>query len=643
MLKNALSYIEKGWAVFPVVLGGKFPATSNGFKDASIDAKTIKRWFEAGDKNIGIATGAISGLIVVDIDKKSGGYESLEVLRPKLPETLTAKTGGGGLHFYYRAPIGQPVRNRAGLYPGIDIRGDGGYVVAPPSLTENNYEWVNADTPIVELPEWLLTQLVDTTPKPSPLSSSKTIPIKGELAKATLDFLLNGAPPGTWNHRLFKAAKDYQEQGLSKDDFIERAMNITGHLDETDMSTIESAFRGAPKYGPRITSNSGLKDLILSCYLITDISDSNHRVFVNFETGKIHDIDPEHLNKLSKDERDTYKSRMLDATFEYNPRASSPLTMNEDIGIYTYNWYNPPEWKRESFFFNRPISPVPKIPEIYDKFLTHLTSGHEESKEYILDWIANSLQSRNFTILTAIGEEGIGKGILASVLESLHGKYNFAQCSDTVFKEKFNGKLQNKTLVYIDEVALENNASHDRIKAVVNEELEIEKKGEDAITSRNYASFYITSNRMDAVRIGPEDRRYSIIQLTETKLKDTELRNLITSEILNAGNLDALARYLYFRKVTYDMLKPFRSQRFEEMLAAGLSQWEEWFLEEFLPTYKSGELIDMGFVQKEIKDKAGLLAAPSRRKIEALRRRYPTRFSIPRDEKALGKRKIRVL
>jgi hypothetical protein len=212
-----------------------------------------------------------------------------------------------------------------------------------------------------------------------------------------------------------------------------------------------------------------------------------------------------------------------------------------------------------------------------------------------------------------------------------------------VFKEKFNGKLQNRTLVYVDEISLTDKSSHDRVKAVVNGDLEIEKKGEDAVTSKNFASFYITSNHLDAIRIGPEDRRYSVIQLTETKLLETPLRSVINSEILNPVNLNNLAKYLYGRKVTHDMLKPFRSQRFDEMLSAGLNFWEEWFLEEFLPPYKGKADIDMGFAQTEIENSGKLKYAPSRRKIEALQKRFPTRFLIIRGGSDRAKRKIRVL
>lgn len=76
---------------------------------------------------------------------------------------------------------------------------------------------------------------------------------KGRLARSTLEFLVNGAEPGFWNGSLFKAAKDFQEQGYSYDEFYDRAERITGHLDAKDLITIGSAFKSEPKYEPRIS------------------------------------------------------------------------------------------------------------------------------------------------------------------------------------------------------------------------------------------------------------------------------------------------------------------------------------------------------------------------------------------------------
>jgi hypothetical protein len=139
----------------------KHPLTPNGVHGATTDEQVIRRWWsEAEIANVGIATG--KGLLVLDIDAKHGGLESLaqlEVQHGPLPMTPTVATGGGSRHYYFRLPDGVMVGNRAGVAAGIDVRSDGGYVVAPPSLhaSGQRYEWlVPPDKPLAEAPQWLL-------------------------------------------------------------------------------------------------------------------------------------------------------------------------------------------------------------------------------------------------------------------------------------------------------------------------------------------------------------------------------------------------------------------------------------------------------------------------------------------------------
>ena len=149
MMEIAIKYAEMGLAVFPV-RQNKAPYTPHGCKDAKKDLRAIKAWWKRyPDANIGIATGSISGGIVVidiDIDEDKGVYgdESLrewESEHGELPETWRAITGRGGYHIYYRSD--EKIKNATNLYPGIDIRGEGGYVVAPPSIHQNGnyYQW----------------------------------------------------------------------------------------------------------------------------------------------------------------------------------------------------------------------------------------------------------------------------------------------------------------------------------------------------------------------------------------------------------------------------------------------------------------------------------------------------------------------
>jgi hypothetical protein len=165
----ALAYAAAGWPVLPVAAHGKQPLARHGVHDATADAAQIRRWWRRWpDASVGIATGARSGLAIVDVDVKAGGRASLLGLRTGrrgLPFTLLAYTGGGGFHLYYRQPPELRVPNTVGrlpnvdgALPGIDLRGDGGYVVAPPSVHASGrpYRWASRqpEEP-APLPRWL--------------------------------------------------------------------------------------------------------------------------------------------------------------------------------------------------------------------------------------------------------------------------------------------------------------------------------------------------------------------------------------------------------------------------------------------------------------------------------------------------------
>jgi hypothetical protein len=162
LLNAALAYARRGVPVFPCEPGGKRPLTYNGFWDATTEARRIRAWWGRWPAaNVGVPTGRRSGLLVLDVDPRDGGFESLAVLEREggpRPETARARTGGGGVHVFFRYPAGETVRNSAGtLGSGLDVRGEGGYVVVPPSRTQSAYGWIDRSRPAE--PPWLLARL----------------------------------------------------------------------------------------------------------------------------------------------------------------------------------------------------------------------------------------------------------------------------------------------------------------------------------------------------------------------------------------------------------------------------------------------------------------------------------------------------
>ena len=193
MLDQVLALAERGWKLFPVYEPAgdgcacgeascnrvaKHPRTEHGLKDASSDPAQIRRWWTRWPgANVAVATGASSGLFVVDVDGPAGdlALRALELRHGPLPATLTATSGrvDGGRHLYFRHPgAGRHVTTRRdAIGPSVDVRGDGGYVVIPPSThaSGRSYVWVGAAEP-AEAPEWLtravLRQAAPPVPRP---------------------------------------------------------------------------------------------------------------------------------------------------------------------------------------------------------------------------------------------------------------------------------------------------------------------------------------------------------------------------------------------------------------------------------------------------------------------------------------------
>lgn len=175
----AASYARLGLRVFPLAPRSKVPLTPRGFKDATEDQATIAAWWrEWPHANIGIATGEASGLFVVDVDGPAGesALAWLEADYGSLPLTAEVRTGKGR-HLYFRHFPG--ARNTAStLGERIDTRGEGGYVVAPPSVHPDGhvYGWVEGRSPRekrrADAPEWLCKLLEKPTKAAEPSPST---------------------------------------------------------------------------------------------------------------------------------------------------------------------------------------------------------------------------------------------------------------------------------------------------------------------------------------------------------------------------------------------------------------------------------------------------------------------------------------
>lgn len=232
LLEKAVEYAARGWKVFPLhsMKGGtcscgnescssaaKHPHIKEWQNSCTCDSEEIRGWWRKWpDANIGLATGAASGFFVLDIDPRHGGKESFQELVKRngaLPKTLASSTGGGGYHFFFKEPDIR-ISNRTNVLPGLDVRGDGGYIVAPPSSHKSGqrYSWLRGfeDSSIIDAPEWMLN-----------LFTGKTFSLKSDgLTKA------NTVSEGGRNNFLTREAGKLRRQGFEFDRLAEHLRNL---------------------------------------------------------------------------------------------------------------------------------------------------------------------------------------------------------------------------------------------------------------------------------------------------------------------------------------------------------------------------------------------------------------------------------
>jgi hypothetical protein len=168
LINTALTLATKGLFVLPCHPRDKRPATRNGLKDATTDLDIIRQWWRhKPDFNVAILTGEPSRIFVLDLDGFDAEAElrKLEEKNGRLPATVESITARGR-HIYFGMPAA-PIRNSVGrIAPGIDVRGNGGYVLAPPSVhpSGKNYSWsVDSADSFASAPQWLLSKIIDRT------------------------------------------------------------------------------------------------------------------------------------------------------------------------------------------------------------------------------------------------------------------------------------------------------------------------------------------------------------------------------------------------------------------------------------------------------------------------------------------------
>ena len=258
----ALRYANLGIPVFPCAPGGKQPLTSNGFHDATSVARIVHGWWQrTPEANIGLPTGSPAGVLVVDVDVHAAGSGFAAFERARAEGVGDAwgwlvRTPSGGLHAYY--PNVRDREQRSWQVPSahVDFRGDGGYVIAPPSRNSvggvmRSYEVIAVATHAAKPLDAVELRRFLEPPRPTGALPPPGMPATGCRPDA-LARTVALTPEGGRNHALFWASCRMAENGLSHADAISWLMPAAQHAGLPDReieNTVNSAFRIASRLG----------------------------------------------------------------------------------------------------------------------------------------------------------------------------------------------------------------------------------------------------------------------------------------------------------------------------------------------------------------------------------------------------------
>jgi Bifunctional DNA primase/polymerase, N-terminal len=269
----ALDYASRGLPVFPCMPRGKMPAVARGFRAATTNPATIRRYWTDPERNIGIPTGMPSGLWVLDIDGVEGeaSLSALEAEHGAIPKTRVSTTSRGR-HVWFACH--EPIPSNAGrIGPRLDVRGDGGYLIAPPSVHSSGHCYAFRGDPWQELaaaPQWLIDA---AGARPERTITERAVAMihppcatgaYGNAALRTEIAALAATPPGFRNQALNRAAFNLFQLvaggELSEAEVIEaleQACEVNGLARDDGWGSVRATIRSGRRAGMQYPRSRG--------------------------------------------------------------------------------------------------------------------------------------------------------------------------------------------------------------------------------------------------------------------------------------------------------------------------------------------------------------------------------------------------
>ena len=504
----AILYAVNGYKIFPLVPNGKNPATKNGFKDANADLSVINGIYsKTSEANIGMPTGQITGVFVVDVDVKNGqkGEESLAELVEKhgaLPETLIQSTPSGGRHLFFKCETGVRVSTRRGRAPGLDVRGDGGYVAMAPSCVDGvKYQFVNPDVGVADAPKWLIEWINDR--------KAVNVVLVGK------DGLVR---EGARNAYIFELSMECNRDGLPHEEarVIVHEANIEKCVPPLEIKEVEATLSSAYRYetGADVPAE------------ITEMNRKHATVWVDnkcrvLKEGVDHLFGTTDVKFASfQDIRDCYSNRYIEVDGKTRPLGSAWIGHKyrrayDGVGFYPKG---APEG-HYNLWCGFAVTPIEGDCRLFlEHIRENIANGDQPTYDYIIAWMADVVQNPDKLVGTALvlrGSMGVGKGVFANEFGALFGRHYISLNNSGLLVGRFNGHFKDKVLLLADEAFWGGDKQAEgALKNLVTEPIiTIEEKGLNAYPMKNHLHMIFSTNNDWAVPAGPQERRFFVMDV----------------------------------------------------------------------------------------------------------------------------------
>ena len=295
------------------------------------------------------------------------------------------------------------------------------------------------------------------------------------------------------------------------------------------------------------------------------------------------------VESLAKEERNARLGARINADLIYDPYNLEKCRLEpfEGIGkVLKINTYVPPEWRQEPM----PEEEIAELecPELVWRLLVHLFPD-DEAREFVLQWMRNCILTRNESYLVLNAAKGIGKGIFASVFEAIVGKEHFTEAHRGFLDSQFNSILKNRRMVVLDELSVDTPAKCNHLKRYANKYQNIEEKGKDADqTIETFTNFMITNNSTADMHVEADDRRFSIMEVTNERLENCmtpkeigELQRLLKEDIEYQRQLGYWLLH-YGESETYRVNDVWKGPAFERLCYLSLPEWGRYVVDTLL-------------------------------------------------------------